>query len=501
MIQDRLADDQSDSQWRTDISLVSGLTAAPQHESDIPDPSRDKSGMSGSYEPDDLYMMLDRNSGADPAAGWAAEVDYSMDLSLTEVAKQNSGIDVNDCIADKQVDGTISDSKSNGNSAKKQAGNDTRSKPLRGSLGKSKTEIISRNKKPSTISRVPMHKTKFETEEETRKRMEELVIERQKRIAERSAARGLTPAAAKKAPVEIKKATIVKDDKRTKNLSLNKPGITNSTVNRLTSSTGPLKSTKSMKTSTKENGEIVTNLSSKNTKDENKKSKLNLAKSSRQLNGSHSPLSDVKDKDQSNGSESKPKIQLRVPQEVQPLVDTHISADKEFHGQSSTVSQVAQTSSVKIDTVGDKSCNVDTVGIKLPLDEHSARLDSTPLENGRVYIASPVLQDYKKVGYGLQDSGVAIESSLDVPQAELRRVLDSSAVDNGSADDRILTSTEISEEATPDWGESTPPSATEFSLDQSHSRKKWTSDEPSPSSAKGFKKLLLFGRKKVQVAA
>ncbi|KAF5192250.1 Cop1-interacting protein [Thalictrum thalictroides] len=216
MIQDRsLADDRSDSQWRTDISLVSGLSTVPQHESDIPDPSKDKSGMSGSYEPDDMYMMLDRNLEVDPVGGWATEVDYSMDLSLTEVAKQNSGIDVNDCIVDKLVDSTISDSKSNGNSAKKQAGNNTRSKPLRGPLGKSKTEIISRNKKPSTISRVPMHKSKFETEEETRKRMEELLIERQKRIAERTAARGLTSAAGKKAPVDIKKASIVKDGKRT----------------------------------------------------------------------------------------------------------------------------------------------------------------------------------------------------------------------------------------------------------------------------------------------
>lgn len=41
----------------------------------------------------------------------------------------------------------------------------------------------------------------FLQEEEARKKLEELAIERQKRIAERTAARGLTPAASKKVPV------------------------------------------------------------------------------------------------------------------------------------------------------------------------------------------------------------------------------------------------------------------------------------------------------------
>lgn len=43
-------------------------------------------------------------------------------------------------------------------------------------------------------------------EEEVRKRMEELVIQRQKRIAERTAAGGLTPAASKRIPGGCKPA-------------------------------------------------------------------------------------------------------------------------------------------------------------------------------------------------------------------------------------------------------------------------------------------------------
>lgn len=43
-------------------------------------------------------------------------------------------------------------------------------------------------------------------EEEMRKRMEELAIQRQKRIAERTAASGLAPAASKKVPLQSKTA-------------------------------------------------------------------------------------------------------------------------------------------------------------------------------------------------------------------------------------------------------------------------------------------------------
>lgn len=47
----------------------------------------------------------------------------------------------------------------------------------------------------------------FKQEEEIRKRMEDLVIERQKRIAERTAASGASPAASKRIPVGSKKSS------------------------------------------------------------------------------------------------------------------------------------------------------------------------------------------------------------------------------------------------------------------------------------------------------
>lgn len=57
-----------------------------------------------------------------------------------------------------------------------------------------------------------------EQEEEIRKKMEELAIQRQKRIAERTAASGLAPAASKKVPLQNKtaKGSITPDKNRTR---------------------------------------------------------------------------------------------------------------------------------------------------------------------------------------------------------------------------------------------------------------------------------------------
>ncbi|KAF9587412.1 hypothetical protein IFM89_002141 [Coptis chinensis] len=507
MIQDRpLAVDQPESQWRTDISMVSGLTVAPQREDSILDPLGDKSGMSGNYEPDDLYMVLDRGSGVVPAAAWATEMDYGMDMSFTEADKQHSGTKTDDCSADQPTDGTTTEIKSNGVSETKHSGQDTQSKPLRGSLGKSKTEIISRNKKPPTMSRVTMHKSKFETEEETRKRMEQLVIERQKRIAERSAARGSTPAASKKVPVESKKvANYVKDDKQTshsatqvtRKLSLQKSGSVSSAVSRLTSSTASLKSTESKKTSSKVNGEVSGTLSPNTVREDNKKSKLNEAKSSKKLNVVTSPLSEVKDKDQTARSKVEVKVELLASQ--LPMDGVDISEDKKQHKGPSAITMAEQDSIVDVNKIYSEGPTAIRES-SFPVCENYGKLDPSQLGNGDVYIATPILHVEKTIGHTSQINGVTTESRVDSLPAETKYALKLDEVLR-TENERSLVSTEISEEEmTPNWNESTPPSISELSLDQTHSRRKWTSEESSPTTAKGFKKLLMFGRKKAQVA-
>ncbi|KAL5772487.1 hypothetical protein ACOSQ2_012411 [Xanthoceras sorbifolium] len=199
MVQARLAtDDQYDSQWRTDISMVADLTSAGNHGNGTTNISQDKQE---AYEPDDLYMVLERESEFQSAKdSWT--VDFEIDASLVEANKRCSVAE--DVKLPSNSDATIvKNSEVNGSRGH---GKEARSKVSRGSIGKGKPELISRSRKPSLVSRPTVQKSKLEKEEEMRKKMEELVIQRQKRIAERSAASGLASAASKKVPLESKTA-------------------------------------------------------------------------------------------------------------------------------------------------------------------------------------------------------------------------------------------------------------------------------------------------------
>ncbi|XP_010245324.1 PREDICTED: uncharacterized protein LOC104588898 [Nelumbo nucifera] len=265
MVQARsIVDDQYDSQWRTDVGMDADFSVATQHESSTPDPPGDRLRMSGTYEPDDLYMVLDRGSGVGSIeASWTPEIDYGNDISFSENEKRRSSIETNGC--DK--DDPCNESTKNGSPETKGPVKEVNSKNLRGSLTKTRPESISRTKKPSTVSRAAVQKTKQEKEEENRKRMEELLLQRQKRIAERSAANGFTSATSKKSPVTNKTANSLKNDKKTsqttshetKRLSLHRPSVANSTtdgpasgqIKHKGSSTPPLNSSEPRKTGPK----------------------------------------------------------------------------------------------------------------------------------------------------------------------------------------------------------------------------------------------------------
>uniref|UniRef100_A0A5B7BWF1 COP1-interacting protein 7 n=1 Tax=Davidia involucrata TaxID=16924 RepID=A0A5B7BWF1_DAVIN len=235
MVQSRLAvDDQYDSQWRTDISMVSGLNIASQPENGTPDVSQDKLGLSGAYEPNDLCMVLEWDSRSECAgACWTPEMDYGIEISFKEADKKSSAVETNDHVEEKLP---VKSKSTNGKNAVGPGKNNLGkglSKSSRGSLVKSNSDILSKSKKSSPISRPIVQKSKLEKEEETRKKMEELVIQRQKRIAERTASTGFTPA--KKVPVGSKMASSKYDKHRpqsttqeTNRLSSPKPSSTNS---------------------------------------------------------------------------------------------------------------------------------------------------------------------------------------------------------------------------------------------------------------------------------
>ncbi|XP_028788763.1 COP1-interacting protein 7 [Neltuma alba] len=204
MIQGQLAHhDRPDSQWKTDISIVADLNSAGKLENDA-HVSQSKHESLKNQEPNDLCVVLQRDSGLGPVeASWT--MDYEIDFSYTD--RRSSVDDLNNEV-NKNLPGSPKKINKNKVPATRNSAREEKTKPLRGSLGRGRPEIFSRNKKPSTISRPIVHKSKLEQEEETRKRMEELLAERQRRIAERTAASGLARATSKKDQVENKIARV-----------------------------------------------------------------------------------------------------------------------------------------------------------------------------------------------------------------------------------------------------------------------------------------------------
>ncbi|GFZ03094.1 disease resistance protein [Actinidia rufa] len=209
-------DDQYDSHWKTDVSLVSDLIGAHQPENGTPDASQNKSMVSVGYEPDDLSVVLTRDSGFESVGvSWSPELDYGVEASFTEADKIPPVVETNDQIEEKSP----VKSKSTNNTTKQ-----LKPKGLQGSIAKSKSNVLTKSKKPIPSNRPMIQKSKLEKEEEARKRMEELVIQRQKRIAERTAVSG-SPAASKKAPVGSKLASPRHDKLRPQSTPQKSPQI------------------------------------------------------------------------------------------------------------------------------------------------------------------------------------------------------------------------------------------------------------------------------------
>ncbi|KAK8353686.1 hypothetical protein V6Z12_A05G174700 [Gossypium hirsutum] len=148
-------DDQDDSQWKTDISMVADLTSHSKPDGAI-DVSQDKHKIVDA-EPIDLCMVLERNPGYESSRdSWT--MDYQIDLSFTETNRSAAS----KC-DDDDVEKVPSNHKNiaKQNKAKKPA-KEARSKALNGPIGKIKAENVSRSKKPSLVSRSAIQKSKLE---------------------------------------------------------------------------------------------------------------------------------------------------------------------------------------------------------------------------------------------------------------------------------------------------------------------------------------------------
>ncbi|TXG67076.1 hypothetical protein EZV62_008351 [Acer yangbiense] len=501
MIQARpTMDDQSDSHIRTDISMVPDIMEATLHENGTSEVSRDKPEASDTHEPDDLYMVIGHDSAAElGVASWTPEMEYENNLALNKANDKNSNVETTG-VDDKLP----SKGKGTGNKNRrlpegKVSGKDAKSRVSNGSLGKSKSEIMSKNKKPTPGSRPAVQKSKVDKEEENRKRMEELMIQRQKRIAERSSSSS-SPATLKrtssdtKSPVSSKKNGKTEIQSPTKeSAKVHKPVFRSSTMDRLATArvtqkvpSTQTKSDQPKKAVSKVNG---TGISQKTADAEIKKTSENKVKLSVNNNGQNvvnevpASDSDVQEKkDCTDVTEALP-VESASVQATQPTdaIDDYKDI-KELHSISSTEKREEDTVTQR-STVDDRSCNVNMI------DNHSVQPDQYKGDE-ELSKGPPDLCEEKRVS---EEDQVAHSSevTLHPAPASPNKNFSAANIEESEAINENFRSPEISEIRV-----STPPPSSEMNTEPNHSRKKWNNDGNSPKAAKGFRKLLMFGRKK-----
>lgn len=157
-----LVDDQSDFLSRRDISMVSDLVGDAKNEYVRQETSRDdKPGTFGVNEPDDLYMILDRDVATEHTApSWTPEMDYENSFSTIANSKHNDIVETNG--GDIESPGLEKSNKNKETPGGRVPSKEGRSKSLGGSLVKGKPDVQSRTRKPLSGSRTTVQKSKFE---------------------------------------------------------------------------------------------------------------------------------------------------------------------------------------------------------------------------------------------------------------------------------------------------------------------------------------------------
>ncbi|KAL4619536.1 hypothetical protein ACB092_06G086300 [Castanea dentata] len=512
MVQARSFDNQFDSQSRTDISMVPEIVGDTQYEYRQPEISHNKPEVIATHEPDVLYMMLDRDSATDHAvASWTPEMDYENSLLSNEVNNRHSDSEKAGVVDDKLPPSSKdAKAKNSGTPAGKVSGKEARSKLLNGSLGKSKSDILSRSKKPTSVSRTTVPKSKSEKEEENRRRMEELMIQRQKRIAERSSSRGSSTETTKTAPTVNKTAvTSMKNEKPNIQTPIqetkkpHKPVLRSSTIDRLATarttqkvSLTQSKSDQPKKSTLKANGVAATNLPKKTAGAENKKPTPSTVKPSdekkdpKNINQTLSSDTDVQAKDGMDSVAEFP-VKSSAAQVTQTDDALDLKDIKELHTTAS-IEKNEETVNSHRDILDDGNCNGNSLKMASPVltEDHILTVARREGNVDGLSHAYSVQTEEKTLSEGPH------EITLHPMPASPDKVLIPSA-ENLGANDAINENFQV----TPEISEieiSTPPPGNGAASESNHSRKKWESDENSTKATKGFRRLLMFGRKKAE---
>lgn len=476
MIQGRLTDDRPESQLKTDISLVSDIVEATLFENGTT-VARQKSESFGFYEPDELYMVRDHDTVVQQTVpSWSPELDYENFVSVNDPAKKS---DVDAC-ADSNL--TPNEKGPDNKKSGKASSKDPRSRNLGGPLRKAKPETAQGTKRSTFGSKTTTPKSQLEKDEERRKRMEELVIRRQKRIAERSSG---NVGNVRKAQTGSKAVTAPPSSDKSKP----KPILRSSTIERLAAAkTSPkAPSTQPKKEAPKVKGASVNSRSQKTTSADAKKVTADKNKPSEKIavgnvNGISSSVSDGKEEKVTKkiGAPT-PTMELPTVQGVDVSHEVEDPKDiKELHVTSSTINKDVKVVA-KINTSDEKVGNL--------LEDHPTTLDSLKENNDKMSKESLSVEE-----------NVSDDNNKSGPELSIHPLPESPPNHLGSAliVEEKVTKTGISPgfAEISEVEESTPPPTNEISADPIQTRKKWDGAENSPKSTKGFRKLLMFGRKK-----
>lgn len=314
--------------------------------------------------------------------------------------------------------------------------------------------------------------------------MEELLILRQKRIAERSAAKGVTQETSKRSSKESKENSVSTKTEKAKlhaptdeNKKSHKPVMRSSTIDRLAAART---TNKQLSTESKVG---------QNRKPTSKVNSVMATSSLKKTKGTQEPQDKVNRSDKKTSTKnsriSSSNIQGRNSISATPLISEESRSaegtlgknDIEDFGTVKVLHTVTSVEKREVNMLSTKDASDDKNSIQVLSDKDL--LSSEDLST-------------KKELQGNVDNRVGIIPQVTVhPTVENNlksTVLNTDA--KGGEKKKLSFSPEISV-----MDISTPPPNSETSPELSHSRKKWNNGESSPKVPKGFRKLLLFGRR------
>ncbi|RID78933.1 hypothetical protein BRARA_A01712 [Brassica rapa] len=422
MIHSRVESQVEESRLRTEIMDSDVYGTTKQENSSAPE-------INNRQEPDDLFMVLGREQDVTPAmVSWTPEIDFETNTLAQEKRK-----------ADLETAAKASEQTSDGKEKKlRVVRKDAKTR------GPSRPDPALKAKRAPWGSRAAATKTKSELEEERKKRMEELLIQRQKRIAEKSSGSSVSsPLATKKTPTGNKTVkTLIKNEKTPEAVKA-KPVLRSSTIERLAVARTAPKEPQQKPVTKKASKPVV-----------NKTEKPQDKKPSKKSPGlSRDPSLEIKE----TVEESQSYLPVKQADELLPPGASSVDDFKD----------IKEMHSLPNETI----------------TNHQKVQEQTKVDDEEIVKKTSVCEDKQVTNNLCSEDVEEVKASPPKPLSPKKSVTFSET----NMEEKYFFSPTVSETDV-----STPP-ATEAD----HSRKKWNSEETSPkSTAKGFRKLLMFGRKK-----